>query len=334
MSPLTKKGKFMKKSERLNKELMFLNNKKSFNLIDLMNEFGISKRTALRDIQDLEELGLSLYVENGRYGGYKIINKDILIPVYFDNAEITSIFFALKALTLLSATPFKKSYEKIYEKLMSILSKEQKEYVLNVIESVNYTSFPPVNNSNYLSIILDSILQSQVLDIVYTQHGYEKKQILVYDLFYRNGIWFSNAFDINKEIWGIYRCDYIEKCTVNSKIIFDYTREKLKKSLENHEKSYHDIPFRCEITHFGKELFLRNNYPNMKLEEIEDKFYIKGGFNIEELHYMMHYMIEMGNNVIIEYPEILKESYLEQLKKIIDKYTNKKNKIFINNSNY
>ena len=62
MSPLTKKGKFMKKSERLNKELMFLNNKKSFNLIDLMNEFGISKRTALRDIQDLEELCLSLYV--------------------------------------------------------------------------------------------------------------------------------------------------------------------------------------------------------------------------------------------------------------------------------
>ena len=173
-----------------------------------------------------------------------------------------------------------------------------------------------------------------MLDIVYTQHGYEKKQILVYDLFYRNGIWFSNAFDINKEIWGIYRCDYIEKCTVNSKIIFDYTREKLKKALENHEKSYHDIPFRCEITHFGKELFLRNNYPNMKLEEIEDKFYIKGGFNIEELHYMVHYMIEMGNNVIIEYPEILKESYLEQLKKIIDKYTNKKNKIFINNSNY
>ena len=164
-----KRNKVMKKSERLNHELIFLNNKKSFNLIDLMNEFGISKRTALRDIQDLEQLGLSLYVENGRHGGYKIINKDILIPVYFDNAEITSIFFALKALTLLSATPFKKSYEKIYEKLMSILSKEQKEYVLNVIESVNYTSFPPVNNSNYLSIILDSILQSQVLDIVYTQ---------------------------------------------------------------------------------------------------------------------------------------------------------------------
>ena len=153
-------------------------------------------------------------------------------------------------------------------------------------------------------------------------------------MFYRNGIWFSNAFDINKEIWGIYRCDYIEKCIVNYEIKTNYTRNGLKKSLENHEKSYHDIPFRCEITHFGKELFLRNNYPNMKLEEIEDKFYIKGGFNIEELHYMVHYMIEMGNNVIIEYPEILKESYLEQLKKIIDKYTNKKNKIFINNSNY
>ncbi len=35
-----------------------------------MQAFNISKRTALRDIQELEVMGLALYVENGRYGGY------------------------------------------------------------------------------------------------------------------------------------------------------------------------------------------------------------------------------------------------------------------------
>lgn len=44
----------MKRAERLNQELIFLSSKKSFNLSDLMNEFNISKRTALRDIEDLD----------------------------------------------------------------------------------------------------------------------------------------------------------------------------------------------------------------------------------------------------------------------------------------
>ncbi|MCY7526166.1 HTH domain-containing protein, partial [Bacillus safensis] len=44
----------MKKSERLNQELIFLSDKHSFQLKDLQSEFGISKRTALRDIEELE----------------------------------------------------------------------------------------------------------------------------------------------------------------------------------------------------------------------------------------------------------------------------------------
>ena len=69
----------MKRAERLNQELIFLSLKKSFNLSDLMKEFNISKRTALRDIQDLEFLGLPFYVENGRNGGYKSINEKLII---------------------------------------------------------------------------------------------------------------------------------------------------------------------------------------------------------------------------------------------------------------
>ena len=43
----------MKKSERLNQELIFLSGKAAFQLSDLMAEFGISKRTALRDVAEL-----------------------------------------------------------------------------------------------------------------------------------------------------------------------------------------------------------------------------------------------------------------------------------------
>ncbi|MEB9816424.1 DeoR family transcriptional regulator, partial [Bacillus cereus] len=41
----------MKKTERINDMLIFLNNKRNFNLKDLMVRYDISKSTALRDIQ-------------------------------------------------------------------------------------------------------------------------------------------------------------------------------------------------------------------------------------------------------------------------------------------
>ncbi|WP_236585152.1 helix-turn-helix transcriptional regulator [Companilactobacillus farciminis] len=101
----------MDKANRLNQELIFLSNKNIFHITDLVEEFHISKRTALRDISDLEQMGLSFYTENGRYGGYHLISKELLIPITFNLEEINAIFFALNALTSLSATPFAKSYK-------------------------------------------------------------------------------------------------------------------------------------------------------------------------------------------------------------------------------
>lgn len=76
----------MKKSERLTQELLYLQGKTTFHLADLMETFAISKRTAVRDVQSLEELGLPLVVETGRYGGYQIL-KNQLTPLYFDKTN-------------------------------------------------------------------------------------------------------------------------------------------------------------------------------------------------------------------------------------------------------
>ncbi|MEG0577923.1 MAG: HTH domain-containing protein [Bacilli bacterium] len=60
----------MKKSERLNHMIMYLNNLDYFNLSDLMNKYNISKSTALRDISSLETLGVPIYAEQDRCGRY------------------------------------------------------------------------------------------------------------------------------------------------------------------------------------------------------------------------------------------------------------------------
>lgn len=310
----------MKRAERLNQELIFLSSKKSFNLSDLINEFNISKRTALRDIQDLEAMGLPFYVENGRNGGYKLINEKLIIPVHFDIGEMTSIFFALKSLEALSTTPFEKSYPLLYKKLLATLPLQQKEKILKLLNVVEYYSIPPINPTNYLTIILEAILDLKAINILYTQHKKIFKQILPYNLFYRNGIWFCYALDINNNVFGVYRCDYIKECTIDEKVKHSYTFKDLENFLDSFEGTYHNIEFRCSLTKFGKELFLKKNYPNMKLEEINNQYYMTGSFNEKELEYMIHYLIGLGENVKIEYPEILKNAYIKKLKEILKKY--------------
>ncbi|WP_412935751.1 helix-turn-helix transcriptional regulator [Lactiplantibacillus plantarum] len=68
----------MNRSERLNQELIFLSYRQEFHIKELMQEFNISKRTALRDVNSLEQLGLSFYVEPGRYGGYQLMQQQTM----------------------------------------------------------------------------------------------------------------------------------------------------------------------------------------------------------------------------------------------------------------
>ena len=62
----------MNKSERLNDMMIYLNNKSYFNLTDLMEKYNISRSTAIRDVQSLEQIGMPIFSEHGRYGRYGI----------------------------------------------------------------------------------------------------------------------------------------------------------------------------------------------------------------------------------------------------------------------
>ncbi|MEC4586957.1 WYL domain-containing protein [Bacillus safensis] len=310
----------MKKSERLNQELIFLSDKHSFQLKDLQSEFVISKRTALRDIEELESMGLAFYVEPGRHGGYRLVNQSPLVPIYFNIEEVQAIFFALKALDLVSATPFKKSYSQIRQKLFATMSDERKQMITETLDVIHYYNVAPVSEQNHLELILQAMMKDQIVKMTYTQYENKRIRLQFLELFYRNGIWFSQAYDVQNKKWGIYRCDFMKDMMIEEEMRDTFTKDELKELQLEYEKTYHDISFKCRLTEQGKEKFLKHHYPNMRLEIIDQIPYIVGGYNQEELSYMTHYLMSFGKHVKIEYPDELKESYLNQLREVIDQY--------------
>ena len=86
----------MSKAERLIEMMITINTKKHFTVGELAEEFSVSKRTVLRDLQALEQAGFPLYSEVGAAGGYRILKERVLPPITFSENEAKAIFLLVR----------------------------------------------------------------------------------------------------------------------------------------------------------------------------------------------------------------------------------------------
>lgn len=305
----------MNKAERINQELLYLADKNSFHLQDIMDEFNISRKTAWRDLKELENLGLAYYSIQGRGGGYKIINKHVLTKIYFNNGEINAIFFALKALNQMSTTPFSSEYKRIYRKLLKSLSNNNRQEVILQQKRVNYRQQPSLHRVEYFDLLMTAVTQNLVLMIKNSQYVKGKQKVQIYEIFYQTGNWFCYVYNLDLQKFFILRCDKITFCQKVGPAKLSYA--ELTKKLQRFNEKYYDFDFKCEITKRGKDRFLLDSYPKMKVKIEENKYYLLGKINHTELDYLAEYLVQLGPNISNIQPKKLRQKYNTTLKKMI-----------------
>lgn len=299
----------MQKSTRLNDMMIFLNNRTYFNLGDIMQEYGISKSTALRDIQALEEIGMPIYSEHGRNGRYGILKNRLLSPIIFTVDEMYALYFAMLTLNAYESTPFHLSVEKLKEKFETCLSNQlisklhKMEKVLKFEETKHY------NCSVYLKEILQAILENTVCTVVYKKEGRKKLlHIQFFNISSSFGQWYVTGFNFDTQKTHVLRCDKIvsllESDAYNAKPI-----EELLDSSTNLFKSQDATDFEVHISPKGIDLFQKENYPSMKLHCINGQYIIKGFYNKGEESFISDYFIPFG--------KFTKSIFPIQLKKLI-----------------
>lgn len=320
MTPI---GDSMKKDIRLTKELYFINNRVKFNLRDLMDEFSISKSTALRDISSLEEIGVPLYAEYGKNGGYQVINQHFLPPVYFSDDEVFSIFFAMQMLAFFITTPFQSEYDFITKKLIESLPDNQKN-ALNIMKKrLSFNGSPQHYPTFFLKELLLYSMNQNVVQISYQKKDLTltKRWIQPLGLEAMDGKWYCNAFDFEKNDYRIFRCDLILELTESKRYVakdfadFDIRQHHFKKN-----KSQAATEFTVQLTTFGVERFNQRHYPNMSLVEEKGDFYIQGWFEPHELNFMVDYLITFGDSAKIIAPQNLIALYKDKLKIMLSHY--------------
>lgn len=86
--------------------------KQTFTVDELAEEFGVSYRTMLRYLHELSGLGVPLYSEVGKNGGYSILNSKAKPPLPSQQTE--SLHRVIKPVTHVVGVEFKAPFTAVY----------------------------------------------------------------------------------------------------------------------------------------------------------------------------------------------------------------------------
>lgn len=306
----------MKKSERLNDMMLFLNDKNVFQLSDIMTKYDISRSTAIRDVKSLEEIGMPIYSERGRNGHYQVFRNRLLSPIVFNIDEVFALYFSMLTLKAYETTPFHLSVEKLKTKFERCLSAEKIEMLQKTEEVFSLGYIKHNNQCEFLDVILQFTMEEKVCQINYDKKGIEKTYVVqFYNISSAYGQWYVTSYNFETKRMQVFRCDRIleleENHAFEAKKLTD-----LKSETDYLYKKKDAINFEVEIASNGVDLFFKENYPSMKLNQEQGRNVIRGFYNRGEEPFIINYLLGFGDKINMVQPDSLKEMLLNELKSL------------------
>ena len=205
----------MHKAQRLIQLMMLVNEKKRFTIRELADELGVSRRTIVRDLGELEQLGVPLYSEVGAAGGYRVLHDKMLPPIHFTAHEATAIFFATQSLERYASLPFELETASALRKFYAKLPSDVRERIDRLKRALTFWVPPRRVEAPHLGTLLDAALERAEADIEYEgSNGVSARRIRPTGVYAMNGLWYVQAYCLRSEADRVFRADRVRSAAI------------------------------------------------------------------------------------------------------------------------
>ncbi|WP_180542086.1 helix-turn-helix transcriptional regulator [Staphylococcus haemolyticus] len=309
----------MKKSVRLYNMIEYCNENRNFKLNDLMSEFNISRSTALRDIKEIEALGVPLYSNPGKNGGYTIIGNRDQTKIAITDEELKALVFTLSSISNVSNLPFQTEYQEILKKLYN--NSNKKELINQYNDLFQYFNEDTYQFKSYklFNEIIRLIIENKSFETCYSQN-YIKEQYKGIGIMYKNHQWYFvvaniesklvNLLNISK-IKELYEMGETQECN-------DITMQNFQQFMVKNETAI-DILIRSNV--MGLNILKGYLWSDYMIENIDEETYLfKSKVNVKDIDFIAKLIVTGGVNVKVETPNSLKNAVKVELTKIINMY--------------
>lgn len=224
--------------------MRYINNRSHFTITEIIREFNVSRSTAIRDIREIEAMGMPLVAEVGRTGGYFVMHNSILPVVRFTDNEVKALFIAFMA-TRNQQLPYLKSRQSLAEKLLGLISETQQDDLVLLNQLFLFEGTNP-HNPDLLELsdlphpMLEKLIQILLLDrhlLITVKEEEEIKSYPIYllHLYQEKSHWIIEGFDLKEEKKLLFPVDdlvHIEPYTTKKRLNKKQILEKLNKKDE------------------------------------------------------------------------------------------------------
>jgi len=310
----------MSKAERLVEMMITINAKRNFTLGELAKEFTVSKRTILRDLQALENIGFPLYSEVGAAGGYHVLKERTLPPIVFSESEAKAIFFACQSLKFYRDLPFEQETVSALKKFLNCLPTDVQHSITQIQSKIVFWTPDRHCSTPLLKELFNVIMSGQAITIQYSsKYNDSTRTIIPIGLYAMNGLWYCPSYCLKSKSVREFRADRVIKIISVDGLPAErlYLPDTIHDYLDNIEMGtdYHII---IQLTDIGVKACETEFLLARGLEVLETGGRIDMYIPQATLDWVAGYLLFLGKDATILEPAELKELVKS---KVLELYT-------------
>lgn len=302
----------MKKTERINLIMRYINNRAFFTIAEIEREFKISRATAIRDINEIQAMGFPLTTEVGRGGGYHVLQNQYLPATRFTPDELKAIFISFIA-SKNSQLPYLQNRRSITEKLIGIASQTQQDELIELNHILLFENTNPAN-PNLLELddlappelnqLISLAVQDKHLRVTYElSPGWPQLlEVFVLHIFNANDQWLVEVYDFDTDEFRYLPVDMLRDSAISEQEMKLTEQEIMSKKRQRARESNLVV----KLDAIGIKRFKRMHPPGIILA-FTGMFQSSGTFNVqldvtdaETLEYYADWLLFLGKGVRYE----------------------------------
>ncbi len=303
------------KVDRILEIIIYLINHDNVPASYLAERFHVSVRTIQRDIVSISSIGIPVYAEGGKYGGYSIL------PTYkIKNSDIRDDEqqMIIKALESLATSYTSDTLKALIEKYNAIIEKEGGQKV--------FWDFGVTRENKHVQD-MNKLLEQAIAERKHITFNYQnasgkksKQYIEPLAIHYKWYAWYLFAYSPEKKQYRTFKVARIQNLHVND-ILSVIEHGNIEKLMKDSEQEYYQTCIHIEVQ-FGNENtnLISEYFPDCPVEKLTDTL-SRTFIDVPAKERLWKaLLLSFGNKVKIIGPEEYKEELIETAKKFLSNY--------------
>lgn len=284
---------------------------------ELARRFEMSRRTVLRDVQALSEMGVPVIAREGPGGGYTLPEDYRTQPLPLTRNEAFLLLLALTAVERLSDLPFKREMVSLMTKLRALLPQSHLSSAEGLLSTVGVDVPARQQRAPFLEDLLQAAQEELWLRVTYrSAERISTQHLLPLQIYTQNGFWYCRALASEHAAERTYRVDRIQAVEPPAA---DFSPGPVAPSLPYDHTSHPEIHAR--LTARGADWVESEPHAGRHLRREPGQ----GGELIlrcppDELDWYARLFASYGSEVEVLAPEILRQKMLLLGRKLVEQY--------------